>query len=68
MNDDISYSIKSTALCLFKSSFGHVLLGKQRISQIPHVNTLGSAVLVTATKQWPLVATVELVPLEFYET
>lgn len=64
MNDDISYSIKSTALWLLKSSFGHVLLGKQRNTQIPHVNTLGRAVLVMAT----LVASVELVPLEFYET
>lgn len=68
MNDDISYSIKSTALWLLKSSFGHVLLGKQRNTQIPHVNTLGRAVLVMATKQWSLVASVELVPLEFYET
>lgn len=43
LDDDIYYSIKSAALWLFKSSFGHVLLGKQRISQIPYVNSLGSS-------------------------
>lgn len=43
MDDDISYSIKSSALWLLKSSFGGLLLGKQRISQIPYVNSLGSS-------------------------
>lgn len=43
MDDDISYSINFAALWLLKSSFGHVLLGKQRISQIPYVNSLGSS-------------------------
>lgn len=46
-DDDISYSIKSAALWLPKSSFGHFLSGKQRNFQIPHVNSLGSSCVVT---------------------